>query len=87
MLCTESKAMRVLLVEDDRGIISFPEKGLREVRYALDVAQDGDDALYKKSLKQIGFAAKVTLSAKPQMLPPLTSAVVVTPFSGVRQIV
>ena len=42
--------MRVLLVEDDLGIISFLEKGLREAKYALDVAQDGDDALYKTSL-------------------------------------
>jgi DNA-binding response OmpR family regulator len=44
--------MRVLLVEDDRGIISFLEKGLREAKYALDIAQDGDDALYKTSLNE-----------------------------------
>jgi two-component system copper resistance phosphate regulon response regulator CusR len=44
--------MRVLLVEDDLGIISFLEKGLREAKYALDVAQDGDDALYKISLNE-----------------------------------
>lgn len=44
--------MRVLLVEDDLGIISFLEKGLREAKYALDVAQDGDDALYKTSLNE-----------------------------------
>lgn len=44
--------MRLLLVEDDPGIISFLEKGLREAKYALDVAQDGDDALYKTSLNE-----------------------------------
>jgi CheY-like chemotaxis protein len=44
--------MRVLLVEDDEGIISFLEKGLREAKYALDVAQDGEDALYKASLNE-----------------------------------
>ena len=44
--------MRVLLVEDDPGIIRFLEKGLREAKYALDVAQDGDDALYKTSLNE-----------------------------------
>lgn len=44
--------MRLLLVEDDPGIISFLEKGLREAKYALDVAQDGDDALYKISLNE-----------------------------------
>jgi DNA-binding response OmpR family regulator len=44
--------MRLLLVEDDEGIISFLEKGLREAKYALDVAQDGDDALYKASVNE-----------------------------------
>src|SRR5258706_1112279 len=44
--------MRLLLVEDDLGIISFLEKGLREAKYALDLAQDGDDALYKISLNE-----------------------------------
>ena|ERR1700738_1058950 len=39
--------MRLLLVEDDAGIINFLEKGLREAKYAVDVARDGDDALYK----------------------------------------
>jgi two-component system copper resistance phosphate regulon response regulator CusR len=46
----ESQAMRLLLVEDDEGIIRFLEKGLREAKYAVDVARDGDDALYKTSL-------------------------------------
>lgn len=44
--------MRLLLVEDDEGIISFLEKGLREAKYALDVARNGDDALYKASLNE-----------------------------------
>jgi two-component system copper resistance phosphate regulon response regulator CusR len=44
--------MRLLLVEDDEGIISFLEKGLREAKYALDLAQDGDDALYKAALNE-----------------------------------
>ncbi|MDX6386056.1 MAG: hypothetical protein QOK48_3629 [Blastocatellia bacterium] len=44
--------MRLLLVEDDEGIISFLEKGLREAKYAVDVAQDGDDALYKAALNE-----------------------------------
>ena len=43
--------MRLLLVEDDEGIIRFLEKGLREAKYAVDVAQDGDDAL-KASLNE-----------------------------------
>src|SRR6266481_6372050 len=44
--------MRLLLVEDDEGIINFLEKGLREAKYAVDVARDGDDALYKTALNE-----------------------------------
>ncbi len=44
--------MRLLLVEDDEGIIRFLEKGLREAKYAVDVTRDGDDALYKTSLNE-----------------------------------
>jgi len=44
--------MRVLLVEDDTGIINFLAKGLREQTYAVDVAMDGDDALYKAALNE-----------------------------------
>ena len=44
--------MRLVLVEDDEGIIRFLEKGLREAKYAVDVARDGDDALYKASLNE-----------------------------------
>lgn len=41
-----------MLVEDDEGIISFLEKGLREAKYAVDVARDGNDALYKAALNE-----------------------------------
>jgi len=44
--------MRVLLVEDDPGIVNFLAKGLREQTYAVDVATDGDDALYKAALNE-----------------------------------
>jgi DNA-binding response OmpR family regulator len=44
--------MRLLLIEDDEGIIRFLEKGLREATYAVDVARDGDDALYKASVNE-----------------------------------
>lgn len=39
--------MRILVVEDDRKVASFLEKGLREEGYAVDVAHDGDDGLVK----------------------------------------
>ena len=39
--------MRLLLVEDDPRIARFVAKGLRERAYAVDVAIDGEQALYK----------------------------------------
>ena len=35
--------MRILVVEDDRKVASFLEKGLREEGYAVDVSHDGID--------------------------------------------
>ena len=42
--------MRVLLVEDDPLIARFVAAGLREQAYAVDVAGDADDALYRASV-------------------------------------
>jgi two-component system copper resistance phosphate regulon response regulator CusR len=42
--------MRILLVEDDRGIARFVTKGLREQAYAVDVVGTGDEATYKLSI-------------------------------------
>ena len=42
--------MRVLLVEDDVRIARFVAKGLREQSYAVDVAANGDDALYQAEI-------------------------------------
>jgi DNA-binding response OmpR family regulator len=39
--------MRLLLVEDDPGIARFVARGLMEQSYAVDVAVDGDNALYQ----------------------------------------
>ncbi len=39
--------MRILVVEDDRKVASFLEKGLREEGYAVDVAFDGVDGAAK----------------------------------------
>jgi DNA-binding response OmpR family regulator len=35
--------MRILVVEDDRKVASFLERGLREEGYSVDVAHDGDE--------------------------------------------
>ena len=39
--------MRILVVEDEKKVASFLEKGLREEGYAVDVAHDGADGLMK----------------------------------------
>ena len=38
--------MRVLLVEDDKPVASFVQKGLTAEQYAVDVAGDGDEAQF-----------------------------------------
>jgi len=39
--------MRILVVEDDKKVASFLQKGLREEGYSVDVANDGTDGLMK----------------------------------------
>jgi DNA-binding response OmpR family regulator len=39
--------MKILVVEDDKNVAGFIEKGLREEGYAVDVAHDGEDASMK----------------------------------------
>jgi len=38
--------MRILLVEDDKGIADFLKKGLKEESYSIDHVTNGGDALY-----------------------------------------
>ncbi len=42
--------MRILLVEDEPGAARMLAKGLREQTYAVDVAADGDAAIYQASV-------------------------------------
>ncbi len=42
--------MRLLIVEDDERIAHFLAKGLRENAYAVDVAANGEDALYQAEI-------------------------------------
>jgi DNA-binding response OmpR family regulator len=42
--------MRVLLVEDDARIARFVAKGLREESYAVDLAENGNDAVYQTEI-------------------------------------
>jgi DNA-binding response OmpR family regulator len=39
--------MRILVVEDDKKVAGFLQKGLREEQYAVDVCRDGEDAAYE----------------------------------------
>ena len=38
--------MKILLVEDEPRVARFLAKGLRENAYAVDVARDGEEAMY-----------------------------------------
>ncbi|MFN0087693.1 MAG: response regulator [Blastocatellia bacterium] len=42
--------MRILLVEDEPGAATMLAKGLREHAYAVDVAFDGEEAVYQASI-------------------------------------
>src|ERR1700730_7982861 len=48
--------MRVLLVEDDPQIAGFIARGLRGHSYAVDVAGDGDQALYNAEVHSYDLA-------------------------------
>jgi two-component system, OmpR family, copper resistance phosphate regulon response regulator CusR len=47
--------VRILLVEDESRVASFIAKGLREHSYAVDVAVDGEEALYWAGATQYDF--------------------------------
>src|ERR1700716_3023253 len=42
--------MRILLVEDEARMAQAIKRGLRQAAYAVDVARDGEDALYQASI-------------------------------------
>ena len=44
--------MRILLVEDEPSAALMLAKGLREQTYAVDIAADGEDALYQASINE-----------------------------------
>ena len=48
--CKEHKVLRILLVEDEPTAARMLAKGLREHAYAVDVAADGDRALYQTNV-------------------------------------
>ena len=44
--------MRVLLLEDEPRVARFIARGLREQSYAVDIATDGEEALYRSSISE-----------------------------------
>lgn len=44
--------MRLLLVEDEPRVADFIARGLREQSYAVDIAQDGEEALYQAGINE-----------------------------------
>jgi two-component system, OmpR family, copper resistance phosphate regulon response regulator CusR len=42
--------LRILLVEDEARVAGFVAKGLREQSYAVDIARDGEEALYQAAV-------------------------------------
>jgi two-component system copper resistance phosphate regulon response regulator CusR len=44
--------VRILLVEDESRVAGFIAKGLREQAYAVDIASDGEQALYLAAVNQ-----------------------------------
>ena len=44
--------MRILLVEDEARMAQAIKRGLRGAAYAVDVARDGEDALYQASINE-----------------------------------
>ena len=63
--CCKLVSMRVLVVEDDSRIAAFVAKGLRENSYAVDVAIDGEMAIYLASINSYDvFILDVNLPKK-----------------------
>ena len=57
--------MRVLLAEDEPRVAGFIAKGLRERAYAVDIARDGEEALYYAEVNQYDlFILDVMLPVK-----------------------
>jgi DNA-binding response OmpR family regulator len=57
--------MRLLLVEDEARMARFIARGLREQAYAVDVAVDGDEALYQAAVNDYdGIILDVMIPSK-----------------------
>jgi len=77
-------AMRILVVEDEKKVASFIQKGLQQEGYAADTAHDGDEAIHNASVfdydlvildlmlpKRLGLDVLREIRAKKPKLPVL----------------
>jgi two-component system copper resistance phosphate regulon response regulator CusR len=44
--------VRILLAEDESRVANFIAKGLREQTYAVDIAADGEQAVYQATVNE-----------------------------------
>ena len=44
--------MRILVIEDEKKIASFIQRGLREEKFVVDVAYDGENGMYKADVNE-----------------------------------
>ncbi len=47
--------MQILIVEDEEKIVNLLRRGLLEERYTVDIARDGEEALYKFEINEYDF--------------------------------
>lgn len=52
MQSRKMKQVRILLVEDESRVAAFIAKGLREQTYAVDIASDGEQAIYHAAVNE-----------------------------------
>ena len=55
--------MRILLVEDNEKLAQAVAKGLREQSFAVDIAFDGENALYEAEINDYVFLTEKCLLA------------------------
>ena len=47
MHVNKARSMRILVVEDEKKLVAFIKRGLKEAGYAVDTADDGEEALFQ----------------------------------------
>jgi len=65
--------MRILLVEDDKGVVRFVSKGLLENSFSVDVAYNGEEGLTSdRSPFRPATKSFPSLSSRPEETAPMS---------------